>query len=189
MAIEIDDEGPHNNQPVASGKFYDDLLKHSSMVHLGWEVYRWAVRQLQKYPEQVKDELQVFLGNHPRFKEIEDSLPTQKAKAPDGTNPELKEHQKAALKALEAMRDNSETIISTTAVPDAKRCGGRVLFIAHTQALVDIFNWQEDAAGMISQMEFVRRVEVQTETIERYVREGKRIPDLVVPMSEYRTFR
>ena len=55
--------------------------------------------------------------------------------------------------------------------------------------LVDIFNWQEEAAGMISQMEFVRRVDVQTETIERYVREGKLIPDLVVPMSEHRTFK
>ena len=41
--------------------------------------------------------------------------------------------------------------------------------------LVDIFNWQEEAAGMISQMEFVRRVDVQAETIERYVREGKNI--------------
>ena len=38
-------------------------------------------------------------------------------------------------------------------------------------------------------MEFVRRVDVQTETIERYVREGKLIPDLVVPMSEHRTFK
>ena len=42
---------------------------------------------------------------------------------------------------------------------------------------------------MISQMEFVRRVDVQSETIERYVREGKLIPDLVVPMSEHRTFK
>ena len=55
--------------------------------------------------------------------------------------------------------------------------------------VVDIFNWQEEAAGMISQMEFVRRVNVQTETIERYVREGKMIPDLVVPMSEHRVFK
>lgn len=147
VAIEIDDEGSHNKQLVASGKFYDDLLKQNSMVHLGWDVYRWAVRQLQKYPEQVKDELRVFLGNHPQFKEIEDYLPTQKAKALDGTNLELKEHQKAALRALEEMRDNSETIAllyhatgtgkTTTAVMDAKRCGGRVLFIAHTQELVD----------------------------------------------------
>ncbi len=147
IAIEIDDEGSHNKQLVASGKFYDDLLKQNSMVHLGWDVYRWAVRQLQKYPEQVKDELHVFLGNNPQFKEIEDYLPTQKGKALDGVNLELKEHQKAALKSLEEMRDNSESIAllyhatgtgkTTTAVLDAKRCGGRVLFIAHTQELVD----------------------------------------------------
>lgn len=55
--------------------------------------------------------------------------------------------------------------------------------------LVDIFNWQEEAEGMVSQMEFVRWVNVQTETIERYVREGKLIPDLVIPMSEHRTFK
>jgi type I site-specific restriction endonuclease len=55
--------------------------------------------------------------------------------------------------------------------------------------LVDIFNWHEEAEGMISQMEFVRRVDVQTETIEKYVREGKIVPDLVVPMSEHRTFK
>ena len=55
--------------------------------------------------------------------------------------------------------------------------------------LVDLFNWQEEAAGMLSQMEFVRRVDVQTETVERYVREGMILPDSVVPMSEYRTFK
>ncbi len=53
---------------------------------------------------------------------------------------------------------------------------------------VDIFNWQEEAAGMISQMEFVRRVSVQSETIERFIREGKLNPDLVVPMSDSRKF-
>ena len=55
--------------------------------------------------------------------------------------------------------------------------------------LVDLFNWQEEAAGMLSQMEFVRRVDVQSETVERYVREGMILPDLVVPMSEHRTFK
>lgn len=59
----------------------------------------------------------------------------------------------------------------------------------HDYEVVDIFNWQEEAAGMISQLEFVRRINVQSETIERYVREGLLIPDLVVPMSEYRTFK
>ena len=55
--------------------------------------------------------------------------------------------------------------------------------------LVDLFNWQEEVAGMLSQMEFVRRVDVQSETVERYVREGMILPDLVVPMSEHRTFK
>ena len=38
-------------------------------------------------------------------------------------------------------------------------------------------------------MEFIRRVDVQAETIERYVWEGLLVPDLVVPMSEHRTFK
>ena len=146
IAIEIDDEASHNKQLVSSGKFYDDLLKQNSMVYLGWDVYRWAVRQMQKQPDTVKDELLLFLGSHPRFQEIEDYLPPQRGKALNGHNLELKEHQKAALKALKEMRDNSETIAllhhatgtgkTVTAVMDAKRCGGRVLFIAHSQELV-----------------------------------------------------
>jgi len=147
VAIEIDDEASHNKQLISSGKFYDDLLKQNSMVYLGWDVYRWAVRQMQIQPESVKDELRIFLGNHPQFKEIEDYLPTQRGKALDGGNLELKEHQIAALKSLEEMRANSETIAllyhatgtgkTVTAVMDAKRCGGRVLFLAHTQELVN----------------------------------------------------
>ena len=55
--------------------------------------------------------------------------------------------------------------------------------------LVDLFNWQEEAAGMLSQMEFVRRMDVQSETVEHYIQEGKIQPDLVVPMSEHRSFK
>ena len=54
---------------------------------------------------------------------------------------------------------------------------------------VDIFNWQKEAEGMISQMEFVRRVDAASETVEKYIREGTIIPDLIVPMSEHRTFK
>ena len=146
VAIEIDDEGSHHKGLVASGKFYDDLIKQNSMVYLGWDVYRWAVRQMQLQPETVKDELRVFLGTHPRFREIEDYLPTRRGKALDGAELELKEHQLTALKSLEEMRGRGETIAllyhatgtgkTVTAVMDAKRCGGRVLFLAHTQELV-----------------------------------------------------
>lgn len=96
VAIEIDDEASHNPKLVSQNKFYDDLLKQNSMIYLGWDVYRWAVRQMQQQPETVKDELRVFLGQHPSFKEIEDYLPTQRGKSLDGSNPELKEHQKQA---------------------------------------------------------------------------------------------
>ena len=146
VAIEIDDEASHNPKLVSQNKFYDDLLKQNSMVYLGWDVYRWAVRQMQIQPEAVKDELQVFLGSHPQFREIEDYLPQQRGKAFDGSQLELKKHQLEALKSLQAMRDNSETIAllyhatgtgkTVTAVMDAKSCGGRVLFLAHTQELV-----------------------------------------------------
>ena len=54
---------------------------------------------------------------------------------------------------------------------------------------VDVFNWQDEAAGMISQMVFIRRVDVQSETVERYIREGKIIPDLIVPMSEHKQLK
>lgn len=147
VAIEIDDEGSHHKSLVASGKFYDDLLKQNSMIYMGWDVYRWAVRQIQLQPETVKDELRVFLGSRPRLQEIEDYLPTQKGRALDGASLELKEHQKAALEALRAIRERRETIAllchatgtgkTVTAVLDAKRCGGRTLFLAHTSELVD----------------------------------------------------
>ena len=40
IAIEIDDEASHNPTLVSRNKFYDDLLKQNSMIHLGWDVYR-----------------------------------------------------------------------------------------------------------------------------------------------------
>jgi len=54
--------------------------------------------------------------------------------------------------------------------------------------LIDLFNWQDEVKGMISQLEFVRMVDVQTETIERYLREGKITPDLEVPFGDKRSF-
>ena len=110
VAIEIDDEASHNPQLVSQDKFYDDLLKQNSMIHLGWDVYRWAVRQMQKQPETVKDELRVFLGSDPRFKEIEDYLPAQQGRALKADQLELREYQQEALVALESMRQNRETI-------------------------------------------------------------------------------
>ena len=81
VAIEVDDEASHNKNIIAENKFYDHLLKQNSMVHLGWDVYRFAVKQMQVQPDRIKDELRVFLGTYPQFKEIEDYLPAQRGKA------------------------------------------------------------------------------------------------------------
>ncbi len=147
IAIEIDDEASHNPSVVSRNKFYDDLLKQNSMIFKGWDVYRWAVRQLQVQPDTVKDELRIFLGSHPLFREIADYLPTQHAKTINAENLQLKEHQLAALKSLEEMRERHETIAllyhatgtgkTVTAVSDAKRFGKRTLFLAHTIELVN----------------------------------------------------
>lgn len=147
IAIEIDDEASHNPRLVSKDKYCDDLLKQNSMIHLGWDVYRWTVRQMQKQPDTVKDELKVFIGNDPRFKETDDYLPTQRGQAFSGEKLELREYQQEALDSLYEMRAKKETIAllyhatgtgkTVTAVMDAKRCGGRVLFVAHTMELVN----------------------------------------------------
>ena len=146
VAIEIDDDASHNPKLVSQDKFIDDMLKQNSMVHLGWDVYRWAVRQMQRQPDTVKDELRIFLGNSPRFREIDDYLPSQRGKTLNGEKLELKQHQQEALDSLRRMRENNETIAllhhatgtgkTVTAVTDAKLVGGRTLFVAHTQELV-----------------------------------------------------
>lgn len=53
---------------------------------------------------------------------------------------------------------------------------------------INLFNWQNEVKDMISQIEFIRTVDVQSETVDRYVREGKIIPDLAVPIGEKRFF-
>ena len=147
IAIEIDDQASHDPRHVSVDKFCDDLLKQNSMVHLGWDIYRFAVRQMQKQPDTVKDELRVFLVSDPQLKEIDDYLPSQQGQAISGEKLELREYQQEALDSLAAMRDKKETIAllyhatgtgkTVTAVMDAKRCGGRVLFVAHTMELVN----------------------------------------------------
>lgn len=54
---------------------------------------------------------------------------------------------------------------------------------------IDLFNWQEQAKEMLSQIAFTQMVNVQSETIERYIRDGKIVPDMEVPVSEHRSFK
>ncbi len=53
--------------------------------------------------------------------------------------------------------------------------------------VIDLFNWQDKANQMYSQMELTRHVSAQEETISRYIKDGKIVPDMDVPISEHKT--
>ena len=38
IAIEIDDDATHDRNVVSQQKYWDDLLKQNSMIHLSWDV-------------------------------------------------------------------------------------------------------------------------------------------------------
>lgn len=141
IAIEVDGNQWHQPGIVSEDKYHDDLLKQNSLVHEGWQVYRWTSKQIDRTPDRIKDELVTFLGSSPLFRYIEDTLPPQQ-----GDTFALHEHQEEALASLEQMRKEHKTIAllyhatgtgkTVTAVSDAKRIGRRTLFLAHTKELV-----------------------------------------------------
>jgi superfamily II DNA or RNA helicase len=55
--------------------------------------------------------------------------------------------------------------------------------------MVDLFNWQEKAKDMVSQIGFTQMVTASSETIEKYIREEKIKPDMEVPIGEKRSFK
>lgn len=60
---------------------------------------------------------------------------------------------------------------------------------AQDYEIIELFNWQDRAKDMISQYELTRRVSAQSETIERYIRDGLIKPDLEVPIGDHRSFK
>jgi len=142
VAFEIDGLIWHVPDQDAIAKYEDDLLKQNSLIHQGWRVFRWTDRQIADEAEQIKEQLALFLERIPGLLEFDDFLPKQR-----GACLELREHQEDALRALEELRANGNTIAlllhatgtgkTVTAIADAKRMGGRTLFVVHTKDLVN----------------------------------------------------
>jgi superfamily II DNA or RNA helicase len=141
VAFEIDGLVWHAPQAIPVTKFEDDLLRQNSLVHQGWRVFRWTDRQITQEPELVKEQLALFLERIPGLLSFDDFLPKQR-----GEVLELRPHQEEALFALERLRTEGKSIAllthaqgagkTVTAITDAKRLGGRTLFLAHTRDLV-----------------------------------------------------
>lgn len=159
IAIEIDGEIVHDKRKISDEKYYDELMRQNSIIYRNWKLYRWTDKQLAKYADRVKDELTLFLGEYPVFKELLDFLPKQKGKII-----ELKEHQKEALDNLAKLREEGNSIAllyhatgtgkTVTAVADAKAVGKKTLFLAHRNELItqayETFNemWNEADVNM-----------------------------------------
>lgn len=141
VAFEIDGETYHNPNKVSAEKYVDDLLKQNSLVFKDWRVYRWAYRQLLDTPDRVKDELATFLSNilalsSPSF------LPEQ-----TGQIVQYRDYQEEALHNLWQVRDSGDSIAllyhatgvgkTITAAADAKRVGGKTLFLVNALKLAE----------------------------------------------------
>lgn len=141
IAIEIDGETYHNPKKVSDEKYVDDLLKQNSMVYKDWRVYRWTYKQLRDTPDRVKDELTTFLSNvlidaSPSF------LPQQ-----SGSTICYRDYQVEALDQLFRVREKGDSIAllyhatgvgkTITAAADAKRVGGKTLFLVNALKLTE----------------------------------------------------
>ena len=143
MAVEIDGEGVHEPGKVSHEKYYDDLLKQNSLIYDNWKLFRWTDGQLKRFPEKVKDEMYTFLGDYLD----ENSNYDVQSVEPKGIAFELRDYQEDAIKSLKKLREEGNTIAllyhatgigkTVTAVEDAKLCGKRTLFLAHTKELVN----------------------------------------------------
>jgi superfamily II DNA or RNA helicase len=159
VAFEVDGLTWHLPSVIPVAKYEDDLLRQNSLINDGWRVYRWTERELRDEAEKVKEELARFLESVPGLLSFDDFLPKQ-----HGEIFELRAHQTEALDALTQMRAAGKTIGLLThaqgagktvvAIYDAKRLGGRTLFLVHRRELVtqayDKFRelWLEATPGL-----------------------------------------
>jgi len=141
IAFEVDGLQWHMPGNIDVGQYEDALLRQNSLIHLGWQVFRWTDRQIHQEPDRVKDQLLKFLESISDLLPLDEFLPRQL-----GAAISLHDHQHEALAALAAMRQEGKTIgllyhatgtgKTVVAIEDARRIGGRTLFLAHRHPLV-----------------------------------------------------
>ena len=141
VAFEIDGLMWHVPDATRISEYEDSLLRQNSLIHQGWRIFRWTDRQIANEPEQVKEQLALFLERIPGLLTFDDFLPKQ-----HGEVIELRPHQEEAIESLGRLRAEGNSIAlvthaqgagkTVTSISDARRIGGRTLFVAHTRELV-----------------------------------------------------
>lgn len=180
IAIEIDGETYHNPNKVSPEKYIDDLLKQNSLVFKDWRVYRWAYRQLRDTPDRVKDELTTFLSQVLAFS-APSFLPNQ-----TGQTVQYRDYQEEALQNLQQVRDSGDSIAllyhatgvgkTITAAADAKRVGGKTLFLVNALKLTEQAEqrfhevWPEATTGLYTGSQKADNVDVLFATMQSVTR-------------------
>jgi very-short-patch-repair endonuclease len=75
VAFEIDGLTWHVPDAERIAGHEDQLLRQNSLVHRGWRVFRWTDRQIADEPEQVEEQLALFLEHIPGLLSFDDFLP------------------------------------------------------------------------------------------------------------------
>lgn len=180
IAIEIDGENYHNPGKVSPEKYIDDLLKQNSLVFKDWRVYRWTYGQLRDTPDRVKDELATFLSQALAFS-APSFLPNQ-----TGRIIQYRDYQEEALQNLTQVRDSGDAIAllyhatgvgkTITAAADAKRVGGKTLFLVNALKLTEQAEqrfqevWPEATTGFYTGSRKADNVDVLFATIQSVTR-------------------
>lgn len=87
IAFEVDGPAHYGPPDFSLDKFEDDLLRQNSLIHQGWQVFRWSDRELAERAEQVKEQLSLFLESVPGLLEMDDFLPRQSGASIDAASP------------------------------------------------------------------------------------------------------
>jgi superfamily II DNA or RNA helicase len=135
IAIEIDGYAYHAEGAITRQEFNDQLSRQNELVMNGWTVLRFSFDQIKNSPEKCQDQLRRSL--------IDDDELHRNFSRHNTTPTAI---QLEALSALQKCRDNGQkkglvalptgtgkTILSAL---DAKRVGGRVLFVAHNNEIL-----------------------------------------------------
>lgn len=180
IAIEIDGETYHNPKSVSDEKYVDDLLKQNSMVYKDWKVYRWTFKQLRDTPDRVKDELTTFLE-----KELVEASPSFLPQQ-SGSAICYRDYQVEALDQLCQLRERGDSIAllyhatgvgkTVTAAADAKRVGGKTLFLVNSLKLTEQAEqrfhevWPEATTGYYTGSKKATDVDVLFATMQSVVK-------------------
>jgi superfamily II DNA or RNA helicase len=135
LAIELDGYRYHAEGVISREHFDDQLARQNELVIEGWRVLRFSWDQVTRDPEKCRDALRRALVSDPILH-------------PSYSNQVLSPHlvQQEALERLQKARESGNrrglVVLATglgktlLAAFDAKRCGGRILFIVHNNGIL-----------------------------------------------------